>query len=357
MHLQLNQRLQEVASYKRDKFKPEELDMALNKAMFRLLEAGVANKFEDEQINLSQVTGLIQKNKARNLIIPAADTPLYEYPLLNVYATVPSDLYWLVNARAEIVSDPLECAEAPALTTTNLLEYTAVVPFPTVGTAPYWANTTVSSTTLGTLYTAPTPIAAGFNSQNSKYVVINNIKEYMYRTHTAVTAYWERYRDVYYKDSFIFVGTSPIGTVTISSNGNTSSNAFSLGTYSTYNRGAIASLASKEVDLVDVRIGEENLLYSSMKNNQFYDTGKEEVLGAQTLDYFILYRKESFLITRLYLDYIRKPRTISLSLNQSCELADTAHPKIIDLAVEILRLDTKDLSYQMTVQDTQLRTN
>jgi len=58
----------------------------------------------------------------------------------------------------------------------------------------------------------------------------------------------------------------------------------------------------------------------------------------------------------MYYDYIRKPRTISLSLNQSCELADTTHHKIVDLAVEILRLDTKDPVYQATVQDTQNRT-
>jgi hypothetical protein len=75
----------------------------------------------------------------------------------------------------------------------------------------------------------------------------------------------------------------------------------------------------------------------------------------QIFDYFILYRKESFIVTRFACDYIRKPRTISLALNQSCELAPQTHPKLIDLTIEILRLDIKDQAYPQTVQDTQLR--
>jgi len=357
MHLEVNQRLQEVASYKRDKFFPEEIDMALNKAMYRLLEAGVNSKFQDDQINLSHVAALIKKNKVAEVIIPGNTDPLYEDNLLNVYTPIAPDLYWTINARTEIVTDPLDCETAPNLGTTSLLEFKAVVPFPAAnGAAPFFPAVTITCS-LGTIYTAPTPINAGFSSSSSKYVLINNILDTLY-SHASIKVYWERYRDTYSKDSFIFVSNANFGTVTIAGTGLTSSIVASAQTaYLVYNRGAIGALTSKTVTSTSAKIQEDNTLYSSLKQNHFYRTRAIEPVITQLQDYFIIYREESFLITRLYYDYIRKPRTISLLLNQSCELASPTHPKIIDLAIELLRLDTKDQAYPATVQDTQLRTN
>jgi hypothetical protein len=358
MHLEVNQRLQEVASYKRDKLFPEEIDMALNKAMYRLLEKGVDTKFEDDQINLSHVSALIKKNRVSEVIIPSSTDPLYEEGILNVYTPVAADLYWLVNGRAEVITDPLNCDTAPSLGTTSLLEFKAIVPFPAANvSAPFFPAVTVGSSVLGNLYTAPSPINAGFASADSQYILIDNILEVLY-SHPTLRVYWERYRDTYSKNSFIFVSNSDFGTITVAGTGLTSSVVVRTQTaYTVYNRGAISALPSKTVAISSTKPQEDSLLYSSMRQNQFYRTRSIEPLTVQIHDYFIIYREESFLLTRFYYDYIRKPRTISLLLNQSCELASSTHPKIIDLAVEILRLDTKDQAYPATVQDTQLRTN
>jgi hypothetical protein len=136
----------------------------------------------------------------------------------------------------------------------------------------------------------------------------------------------------------------------------TSSGVASPLTYTYYDRGQIASLTSKKVTLAPCKIQENDQLYSALKENTYYRTVSNEVATDQTFDYFINYRDESFIVTRMYYDYIRKPRTISLSLNQSCELADSTHNKIVDLAVEILKLDIKEQTYPLTIQDTQLRT-
>lgn len=356
MHVAFNQRIQEIASYKKDKFKAEEIDLLLNKAMFRLLEQGINKKFQDAQINLSHVRALIQKNKIEEVIIPATTDPLYEENNPNYYSIVPPDFYWLVNARVETIKNTVDCNELPELSTTNKPEYVAVCAFPALGTTPFFANTSVTSSSLGSLYTSPTEIAAGFVSSRSKYVVVNNIMEKFYRSYTNIKAYWERYRDVYYKDSFIFVGSQPIGTMTVTSNGNSTTVAATLTNYPIYNRAGIDDLENVSVAIRSTRISEENDLYSSLKQNQYYNTRVEEPVLDQLQDFFIIYRDNSFIISRLYFDYIRKPRTISLPLNQSCELADTTHQRVIDLAVEVARLDIKDPAYQLTVQDTQLRT-
>lgn len=353
LHIQVNQRLQEVASFKRDKYKPEEIDIALNKAMFRLLEKGVETRFQDDQINLGHVSALIKKSKTEEVVIPSTSDPLYEDNTLNGYSIVPSDLYWTINSRAEVLTDPVNCDTAPSLATTSKIEYVTVVSFPGVGSAPYYSNPSVTEPTLGTLYSL---VLTGFNSINSKYVVVNNIVEYFYRTNPNIQVYWERYRDTYYKDSFVFVSKVPTTSITVIAGGQSSTGTTVVNTYSIYNRGLISALTNKDVTISSVTIQEEDLLYEK-NTNRYYLPKKNRVLVDQTQDYFIIYRAESFIVTRFYFDYIRKPRTISLALNQSCELADKTHPKIVDFAVEILRLDTKDQAYPATVQDTQLRTN
>lgn len=357
LHLQFNQRAMEVASHKRDKFFPQEVDMYLNKAMFRLLEQGVNRKFQDAEINLSHVTALLKKNKVSEVIIPQSNDPLYEEHLDSVYTTIPPDLYWLINGRVETINNPYDCETAPTLATTTLQEWVAVVPFPAANaSSPYYPSLTVSSTVAGTLYTAPSAISAGVTSTNSAYVFINDILEELY-SHATIRCYWERYRDVYYKNSFIFVAYSNQGTFSITATGvSTSSAAMSATSYNKYNRALIANLTQKNVVLAPVKVNEAHLLYSSLKENVFYNTRQREVSCDQTQDYFTFYADDSFIVTRFYFDYIRKPRTISLLLNQSCELADTIHPKLVDLAVELMRLDTKDQAYPATVQDVELRT-
>ena len=356
LHLEVLQRIQEVGSYKKTKFRSEEIDLALNKAMYRLLEDGVEEKFQGTQVNLSHVSALIQKNRVSEVIQPQTTDKLYEENIGNAYAVVPADLYWTINGRAEVVTNPLNCSTAPTLAKTTYGEYVAIVPFPALGSAPYFVSTSVTSSVLGSMYTSPAAIAAGFNNSLAKYVVVDNILDTLQRKYATLQVYWERYRDVYYKDSFIFVGSTDIGTITLTSNSQTSAVVRTINSYQIYNRALISALASKEVTAPPVKINREDVLYQGLQNS-FYKTRPSRPIVDQTYDYFIIYTDTSFIVTRFSYDYIRKPRAISLNLGQDCELAPTIHPKVVDLAVEILKLDTKDQSYPATVQDTQLRTN
>ncbi len=356
MHLEVNQRLQEVASHKRDKYFPQEIDMALNKAMFRLLEDAVEKQFQDTQIQLSHVAGLIKKNKINEVIIPTDADTMYQDNVDLVYSVTPPDFYWLVNARVETLTDLNECEEAPTLATKVLQEWVAVVPFTTPQvTSPYYGTVTLTSTLLGTLYTAPTSLR-NVTNLNDKYLIIQNMVEYLW-SNTTVRVYYERYRDVYYPDSVIVVGASNIGSLSITGGLSSTVVASAATSYTTYNRALISAVPNVSAKITPCKTGEEDDIYSALRNNIFYDTDVDEVLLDQTYDYFINYRKESFLVTRLYFDYIRKPKSISLVLGQNCELADTTHNRIVDLAVEILRLDTKDQAYPQTVQDIELRTS
>lgn len=356
LHLEVNQRLQEVASFKRNKYFPEEIDLALNKAQYRLLEKGVDTNFQDNQINLSTVSALIQTNRSFDLIIPSTTDNLYEANILNSYTPIPPDLYWTINTRMETITDPLNCEQAPNLGTTTLSEYVAIIGYPNPNTnPPFYPGLSISSSILGTIYSLPTEIATGVQTVQGKYFITQNILESFYRN-KAVRVYWERYRDNYQKGKFFIVSNSPLGSITITFTGGTPVTVNSVQTnYTIFNRGLINNLSSKEVQTSTARVEEQDTLYQSLFQNHFFSSNVEEPIISQTLDYFVTYRDKSFIISRLSVDYIRKPRTISLSLNQTCELADNTHPRLVDLAVELLRLDTKDQAYNASVQDIELR--
>jgi len=325
--------------------------------MFRLLEQGVSSRFQDDEINLSHVTALLRKNNISEVIIPGASDPLYEENELSCYAVKPPDFYWLANSRAELLVDPYNCGTAPTLANTTATETVGVLPFNnSASSGNNFKNYTITSLALPIIYKVPTSIINGFSSPKSRYVVINNVLET--KLPGNVKVYWERYRDNYYPSSFIFVSTTNnlAGLVATADNTTNEVGSNTQTNYLIPNRALIGAITNKKILTAPIKTSENDLLYQLLSQNTFYKSSISEIVGDETQDYFTLYRDKSFLVTRMSYDYIRKPRTISLDLNQSCELAGTTHQKIVDLAVEILRLDIKDETYPVTVQDTQLRT-
>jgi hypothetical protein len=352
-HIRVNQRYQEVASSKRDVLLAEEVDLALNIAQDRILQKLIADMLEGRQVDLRAVAPLIIKNKPLSAILPAISATNYEENM--AYSVIPANLKYLVNARAEVVYNADNCGDTPSLATISVPEYVAVVPFPAANNdAPFYSGYSVSRTA-GVLLTV-LPYAPGFSTRNSKYKLINATLDYFNQPNsTNIQVYWERYREVYSKDSFIFVSPNDQGVITVSVTDSTPSAVSTAATqYTQYNRTLIPSTATLASKIAAAKPSMIQDLYDMQKANKYYASSKEEVNFNQTEDYLYFYSNESFLIVRAYIDYIRKPRAINLALNQSCEL-DVALPKIIDIAVEILRLDTKDANYPQTVQDAELR--
>lgn len=354
-HIRVNQRYQEIASNKRDNFFPEEIDLALNTAQDRFLIKKVEAYLQDKQTDLAAVSPLVVKNKSLAAISPATSDSIYEKNM--VYSVIPANLKFLINSRADILTTADGCEGTVTLTPTTLTEWVAIVPFPVNGAAPFCASFQIERTA-GVLYNvAGTSYNSGFSNVKGRYRLINGSLDFFNNPSAAVTAvglqvYWERYREIYYKDSYIFVSPTNLGTFTASVTSASSGVAQSSTSYST--RTGVTVPATLILSTTETKPTEGGLLYKVQTKNRYYKSRAVEPIVHQTQDYLMAYHDESFLVVRQAIDYIRKPRQISLALNQSCEL-EAALPEIIDLAVEILRLDTKDNSYPQTVQDTELR--
>ena len=60
---------------------------------------------------------------------------------------------------------------------------------------------------------------------------------------------------------------------------------------------------------------------------------------------------ENFLVNGFKIDYVRKPRRVSLFLERGCDLPEGVHQKIGDLTVERILRIYSDPNYQSKAQE------
>jgi hypothetical protein len=86
--------------------------------------------------------------------------------------------------------------------------------------------------------------------------------------------------------------------------------------------------------MVPVRVVDNAEAYF-MQRNPFAKSNIDSPLATLSRDDLKVWQDgKSFILKGISLDYIRKPRTIDLSLNQDCELAEHTHQEIVDIAVK-----------------------
>lgn len=367
-HIEVLQGLQKVAAYSEDMFNADEIDLHLTRQQERLIEEIVNKKFEDQQMGLDFIRPLIVKNKKLKVILPALTDEIYEPNM--VYGVLPSNYYHLVNNRTKVVTstaaglcDDLTAYKALASSKTTYTEAVAVLTLPSPSNAswPFYYKTKL---TLGTSSgNTEIQLPEGLNnlkSSNSWFQITNWILENVKIPN--VDIYWESYRDTYAPKSFIFVSSrADLTAVTIewqtsSSNSTLAGSAtktFSNIVYSTPNYTSTNLTGYKE-DQISNLLTETDEFYTH-NLNAFYKTSKKNPKTQVSGDFLLAYENRSFLISDLSIDYIRKPKHISLSLNQNFELAGDAPRIIVNRTTEFLKLAIENPSYQAVLNDNKVR--
>jgi hypothetical protein len=367
-HIEVLQGLQKVSAYTEDMFGPEEIDLQLHRQQERLLEEIVNKRFQDMQVGLDYIRPLIVKNKSLKVILPEVGNSYYEPNM--VYGVLPPDYIHLVNDRSLVTTstaaglcDDLTAFKADPANKATYVEKVAVLPFPETNaiSAPYYYKTTIEvNATYGTVvYTLP----AGLNnlkSANSWFSVVSYILESL--SIAGLEVYWEKYRNLVKPKSFIFVndGTdNEIYSVLINSEtgpGNSTSSGrlaseFVSTSFKVPNYGSLSQPVTVQVDNILTETDE----FYTQNLNTFYKTRKTNPKTQVSGDFLLAYESNSFLISGLYIDYVRKPRHVSLSLNQNFELAGDGPRIVVDRTVEFLKLAIENPTYQAVLNDNKTR--
>lgn len=360
LHLEVEQKLQEQGSYQRDRIFPEVIDMALRQAEEQFIRENVDVAFADRESRLRNVQPLLEKNRVQVAFIPQSADIDYEADA--VYFEIPPDLLYLVKARAEVTT-MADCTE-PSLATSTHTDYITTVEFPdsTLASSPYYTGFKLVRSGGSVIYTIPTAFTERFQSPDQKYEIIQNVLDTINRPGSTRRVYWESFGSTYAASSFIFVNSTNDTNITLTSyeSDGTTPDISEVGvtaarTHTKYNRNLLSSLASHTTSIVPIKEVEPDVLYKMLNLNNFTKSKAKEPLGVKSAFNFYGYEGEGFIITNYYTDYIRKPRQISLVLNQSSELDPSLHRDIVERAVEILKKNIKDPSLQIDTQYNNLR--
>ena len=404
MHVDLEQGLQRLASNIRFDITNEQKDFILNKIQLRYIKSKIDNfnqsvEFQDKQKHLDDIQKLVE----RNCVLDSYIDSLIQVnsnstvDIKEVYSIFPGDYLYLVQDKSLIYKD---CHGKDLNSKTNIYKTLHVLPFYYSGLTQLTANpyadlqlsfnginifvpknTINQLSATGTLdktgqryllgYTdSVLNWGSGYPNTKSSFYVINHILEFVNSKATyerpltiqsenleIYSIYWQRYNEYYFPNCFLIVTNAPNNVVT--------TNDFSLLFNNTYSSTSISKiLLNNEVfnfdgnyDIVSNRLTKSQYFSDVNSNNVFYKTIPDNPTSTLLDNKLVVQINEKFIVRKTLIDYIRKPRMISLKLNQDCELTISVHPEIVDLSVEYIEKMIKDPDWEIKLNDNIQRGN
>ena len=372
MHLAIQQGVDKINSLQADMLLSEEIDIELNKSMSRFLNTkyGRGNKygkgFEESQKRIDDLRSLVKEYKA-----PVIFKEQYDNDFWVDQFRLPSDYLYLINQRSELFINRCN----PISFSFDDVDPTAfiIVPFDNIDNGstfikdfnlladpsdPSLGNQAITSLTYNT-YTYPQDAV---NLKNDLITPGN--------WNSGFEIYWENYGQLQYANSFIII--------------------VNLATYNWVNWDSSAQTATATSPLITAALGSflASPVWTDDSNTVSYLQYTEDGLGAKRLppegatrefafnkfihqddifkllgdpfnttkytsplttmrgDYIDLYTSDIFIIDKVKITYIRKPKQISLSLGISCELPEHTHQEIVDMTVSSILEGISDPRYQ-----------
>jgi len=335
-HISVSQETQNIASNTRRKFLPDEIDWMLNKNQERFVASRIhpkqnAGGFEVDEAQADSIRTLyVTRELPANL-----DGSDYSVPF-------PGDYGWLTSDDSKVFRLCTGDSVQASAETENVL----VVPLPTSTkeSQPYYSATTITlgsdATTISTIASQAETAFSGTRSTQEKYLIRDAFLRYYHQLGVDVS--WERYDTIYKPGCFLFPGKTS-GSISVDG---------------TDTQGYLVPLTRNRYP--DVGAWTPNRLTkgtisSTLQVTPFWKSDYRSPLsglGAFTLK---VVGDPSFIVSKVRLDYVRKPGRMSLSLGLTSELPETSHPALCDLTVEYIKALTADPNWEVKLKDNMLR--
>lgn len=338
MHVEVVAQLQRQGAYRKDRVFEQQIDWRLTsgqnilvKKLIRPNSNQQSGRFEIDQKSVSDIQSIIVSNKELR-IMKDTDT--------RGYVQLPYDFGYLVNDRSNVIED---CKAEFASPTETYSYQLRVFNFgeSQKASTPYYQQVRV--TKQGT--NKDLAITTGLASKKDKDWVINTIIG-LFAEH-GINAYWENFGDVYKPNSFIAVVETLSDVVTITIDGITKNPDETI---------SKSSLRYKVLtgDEVPNRCYKSDYVHDALASS-YMKAVPSSPISSIARNTFFIHTSKKFLVSKIFIDYIRTPRPISLYLNSSCELSPNNHQEVCDIAVELLKRDIESTTYSEKVQENVIR--
>lgn len=323
MHIEVNQTLQKQGASVTRKFYAEEIDWALNKAQLRFRDSRIRRKadnsgaYEIDQIHMDAVRVWLKTDVQLSTFVRNTQVS---------YGILPNDYEYLISDRSLVVSN---CGPSP--TTETVAYQKIVIPFPksAANSAPYYNNLTVNEDG-SPVYT----FSGGITVQDDRFIFTNLISR-------NTTWYWERLGEYYEPGKWIILVEGTGHTATLVYDGTTRTGVSTAVNFTRYTSEGVVTASNRLTNHSEL---------PEVLTTPFYKPRATSPVSALDSGILKTYTDGNFTVNGLLIDYIRKPRRISLSLDQHCELPEGFHQEVCDLAVQIIMGDIGDPRLQTKTQ-------
>ena len=294
MHIAIQQGVDKINSLQADMLLPEEIDIELNKSQMRFINTkyGKNNKyregFEQSQKRIDDLRSLVKEYSA-----PVVFKEQYNNNIWVDQFRLPSDYFYLVNQRSELFID--NCKTIVYSLDDNTPSSYFVMPIEHLHNG---------SAMISNLSMFADPENPGLGTQ----LLHANAGVFVYPTDVQA-----------YKDFLINPTNFASGVV--------------------YGQYVLNGLGAKRLppsgsqrQYAFNKFSQQDDIFKLL-DDPFNTTKRTSPLTTIRGEYIDVYTNDIFIIDKVKITYIRKPKEISLSLGVSCELPEHTHQEIVDMAV------------------------
>lgn len=314
MHIGVDQLLQKINSNYIDSFEPEQLDWALNEEVLRFVKQRISPEGNDKRKGFQDGQKRIDDLKA--LIVPTAILPAYVRDNDSVFSYLPSDYLTLVNDRT--TTKDLCGSSYSTVATTTVTKYITCLQLLDDDDLFEVFQITIGGVLVFDI-TDYAPFVDGLPSLESKFELINLILRVL--SNEGYICKYGSYYDETCEQGIIIVSDTALVLQVIY----TSSTVTINSTSKTYTQITNVSGTTE----VPNRLTSSEKLYELL-NSSFGGTIKHNPISTLEVDRISVWHKQKFIVPTINICYLKRPRKISVSLNQDCDLDDWIQLEIVD---------------------------
>tara|TARA_R110000765_G_scaffold422681_1_gene530638 strand:+ start:383 stop:1546 length:1164 start_codon:yes stop_codon:yes gene_type:complete len=372
MHIAIRQGVDKINSLQADMLLPQEIDIELNKSQSRFINTKYGHNniyqkgFEESQKRIDDLRSLVKEYTA-----PTTYKEQYNNSYWIDQFQLPLDYLYLVNQRSEVAID--KCAPLSyTYSNYNPVAY-MIIPFSNFhnGTSFITGLTLMADpSNLGAGNSPMLTLAFGAYTYPADLTALQTDIQLAGNWSPGFDFYWESYGNITAPNSFIVIvdtatltyynwDSSITNAVSLTNLITTAVGQFSTSTgptdpintlaYADYTDSAlgnkrIAGVGSTTEFGVNKFIQQDDI--HALLEDPFNTTKYTSPLTTIRGRYIDIYTSAIFIIDKVKITYIRKPKQISLSLGISCELPDHTHQEIVDRTVNSILEGISDPRYK-----------
>jgi len=360
MHIAVNLGVQKIASFQADILLPQEIDFELNIAMMRFVKqrynAGSNRQgkgFEQSQKRVDDLRNLVVTTSSNTIstggfLFDALGGFIYTTSNSNIYmerATLPLDYLFLVSVSAEShyncngsILNYLQ--NITANTDWVKVDLTPPTPgFVLVGIA-YFDGTNWSSlinTPYGDEISRDTLAITsnylyGFIPSNNA-----NVVETLNDTGAAIDPPVDS-NHIYFGNSSIVLTPDPVGGGYIRTTWKPAGGSMALSTYRDETVKSTYSITRRSAPTADIRISQCWFSQSddipTIMKDPFNRTSFDYIPYSVKENFIDVYTDNTFVVPKVFIVYIRKPKAISITNSVGCELPEHTHQEIVEMTIK-----------------------